>query len=136
MTIRIFLSTPPGRTTERWPPLGLLYIAASIGKYRKDDVIVEDAFCKNWTAGQLADAIVRARPDVVGLNCSTHTFLAAAAVLEDVAGRLPEVTIVLGGYHATLVPEQILRAFPFIDYVVCGEGEAPFVALLQFRAMK
>ena len=73
---------------------------------------------------------MRERPDVVGLNCSTHTFLDAAGVLEEVAGRLPEATIVLGGYHATLATEPILRACPFIDYVVGGEAEHSLVALL------
>ena len=129
--MKIFLSTPPGRTTERWPPLGLLYIAASVKQQRGQDVVVvEDAFCKNWSPAQLADAIVRERPDVVGLNCSTHTFMDAARVLEDVAEKLPGATIVLGGYHATLATEQILRGYPFIDYIVCGEGERSFVALL------
>lgn len=130
--MKIFLSTPPGRTTERWPPLGLLYIASSIRKGRKGDVIiVEDAFCKNWTVRELADAIVREKPDVAGLNCSTHTFLDAVAVLKEVSERLPGVVTVMGGYHATFAREQILRDYPFIDYVISGEGEVPFVRLLD-----
>ncbi len=80
---------------------------------------------------ELTDAIVREKPDLVGLNCSTHTFLAAAEVLKDVAERLPDATIVLGGYHATLATEQILRSCPFIDYIISGEGEFSFVALLD-----
>lgn len=80
---------------------------------------------------ELTDTIVREKPDLVGLNCSTHTFLAAAEVLKAVAECLPEATIVLGGYHATLATEQILRCCPFIDYIISGEGEFSFVALLD-----
>jgi anaerobic magnesium-protoporphyrin IX monomethyl ester cyclase len=81
---------------------------------------------------ELTDAIVREKPDLVGLNCSTHTFLAAAEVLKDVAARLPDATIVLGGYHATLAMEKILRSYPFIDYIIGGEGEFSFVKLLDY----
>jgi len=129
--MKIFLSTPPGRTTELWPPLGLLYIASCIREKRDDEVIVADAFCRNWDGPRLVQEILSAKPDVVGLNCSTHTFLDAVATLREVAEKLPEATIVLGGYHATLATEQILRGYPFIDYIVRGEGERSFVALLD-----
>ncbi len=92
---------------------------------------MKDAFCHNWSRQQLLDEIVREKPDVVGLNCSTHTFLDASAVLEQVSARLPDAVIVMGGYHATLATGQILRECPFIDYVVSGEGEASFVTLLD-----
>ncbi len=92
---------------------------------------MKDAFCHNWSRQQLVDEIVREKPDVVGLNCSTHTFLDASAVLEQVSARLPDAVIVMGGYHATLATGQIPRECPFIDYVVSGEGEASFVTLLD-----
>ena len=45
--MKVMLATPPWRSTERWPPLGLLYLAGSVKRERGDDVVVEDAFCRN-----------------------------------------------------------------------------------------
>ena len=45
--MKVVLSTPPGRTTERWPPLGLLYLASSVRAGRSDTIRVIDAFCEN-----------------------------------------------------------------------------------------
>ncbi len=55
----------------------------------------------------------------------------AMVVLKDIAERLPDTIIVMGGYHATLATEQILRNYPFIDYIISGEGEFSFVTLLD-----
>lgn len=51
-------------------------------------------------------------------------------IARDVRRRHPDLPIVLGGVHATFLPEQSLRE-PFVDYVVMGEGEDPFPALLR-----
>ena len=128
---KVFLSTPPGRTTERWPPLGLLYIASSLRKERGDEVTVCDAFCANMGIEDLVSKAVRERPDVVGLNCSTHTFLDAIEALKRVHDRLPDCRIVLGGYHATFATERILRNYGFVDYIIRGEAERPLVQLLD-----
>lgn len=129
--MKVLLSTPPGRTTEKWPPLGLLYIASSLREERKDQVAVCDAFCADMSVDDLVTKIVKEAPDVVGLNCSTHTFLQAVEVLERVRQALPESRIVLGGYHATFAAENILRNYRFIDFIIRGEAERSLVKLLD-----
>jgi len=126
----VFLSTPPGRTTEKWPPLGLLYIASNNREERQDEVVLCDAFCADLGPEELLARIVAARPDVVGLNCSTHTFLDAIKALEGVHRALPDCKVILGGYHATFATESILRSYPFVDYIIRGEAERPLVKLL------
>lgn len=126
----MFLSTPPGRTTEKWPPLGLLYIASNNREERQDEVVLCDAFCADLEPEELLARIVTARPDVVGLNCSTHTFMDAIKALEGVHRALPDCKVILGGYHATFATESILRSYPFVDYIIRGEAERPLVKLL------
>ncbi len=128
--MKIVLSTPPGRTTERWPPLGLLYIASSVQAQRSDEVRVIDAFCENLTKEALVDRVLRERPDVFGMNCSTHTFLSAVEALRDVHEALPGTALVMGGIQATFTADQILGAYPFIDYIIKGEAERAFPQLL------
>jgi anaerobic magnesium-protoporphyrin IX monomethyl ester cyclase len=129
--MKIVLTTPPWKTAELWPPLGLLYIAANIKKYRNDDIRIVDAFCLNMDGDQLVELVVKERPDVFGMNCSTHTFLQAIETIRKISERLPDTTIILGGYHATFAAEHILRDYPFIDYIIKGEAEEALVDLLE-----
>lgn len=129
--MKILLSTPPGKTTELWPPLGLLYIASSVRSKRNDEVKVMDSFCENLSPGELVARVIQERPDVFGLNCSTHTFLDAIHVLSKVKESLPATKLVLGGYHATFAAERIIRDYPFVDYILRGEGEETFPQLLS-----
>ncbi len=71
------------------------------------------------------------KPDVIGLNCSTHTFLEAIQALQDAKKALPESKIVLGGYHATFAAERILEEYDFVDYIIKGEAEHAMVQLLD-----
>ncbi len=129
--MKILLTSPPGQTTERWPPLGLLYLASSIKQHRSDEVIVLDAFCMNLSREQLAERIIRERPDFIGLSTSTHTFLESIHALEEVSKALPGTIIAMGGYHATFAAEQILREYPFVNYIFKGEAERSLVELLD-----
>lgn len=125
------LSTPPGNTTELWPPLGLLYIAASVRACSNHDVKVIDAFCENLTKEQLIKRVIKENPDVFGMSCSTHLFLDTIDVLREIKKILPETKLVLGGYHATFAAREILSTYPFVDYILKGEAELSFRALLD-----
>jgi radical SAM superfamily enzyme YgiQ (UPF0313 family) len=129
--MKVVLSTPPGKTSELWPPLGLLYLASSVRTKRPDDVKVIDAFCENLDTSALVSRVLSERPDVFGMNCSTHTFLDTVDTLAKVKAALPSVKLVLGGIHATLAGERILESYPFVDYLVKGEGELSFPRLLD-----
>ncbi len=129
--MKILLSTPPGKTSELWPPLGLLYIASSLRARGREDVQVLDAFCHNLDGDELAARVVREKPDVFGINCSTHTFLAAIEAVRKIHDASPETTLVMGGYHSTFAAEKILRDYPFVDYVIKGEAERAFPELLD-----
>ena len=129
--MKVLLSTPPGKTSELWPPLGLLYLASSVREKRSDAVQVIDAFCENLSTEQLVSRVVAEQPDVFGMNCSTHTFLDTVDTLAKVRRALPETKLVMGGIHATLAAERILEAYPIVDFLVKGEGEASFPKLLD-----
>lgn len=98
---------------------------------RNDEVVVIDAFCENLTGRDLVARIVREEPDVAGLNCSTHTFLDAIAVLAEVREKLPDAVLVMGGYHATFAAERILKEYSCVDFIIKGEAEHAFISLLE-----
>ena len=69
-------------------------------------------------------------PDVVGISSLfTPYFREALEVAARVKKRL-NTTVVMGGSHASAVPESLL-ASPNVDFVIRGEGERPFVDLLR-----
>jgi len=98
---------------------------------RTDDVRVVDAFCENLTPQDLFRRIGHERPDVFGMNCSTHTFLPAIRALEGIHRILPDTTLIMGGFHATFTAERIVREYPFVDYVIKGEAEEAFPRLIE-----
>ena len=129
--MKVVLSTPPGETTERWPPLGLLYIASSCLEQRSDEIKVIDAFCENLSEDELVDRVVREKPDVFGMNCSTHKFIDAICTLRRLHEAVPDTKLVLGGIHASFTGNRILRDYPFVDYIVKGEAEETFPKLMD-----
>jgi radical SAM superfamily enzyme YgiQ (UPF0313 family) len=128
--LKVLFSTPPGNTTEKWPPLGLLYLAANILKQRNDEVEVVDAFCMNLTRSELIELIKEKEPDVIGFNTSTHSFLDSIKVLQDISRAMPHIDIIMGGYHATYASKQILASYPFVKYIIKGEADHAIVELL------
>jgi radical SAM superfamily enzyme YgiQ (UPF0313 family) len=69
------------------------------------------------------------RPEMIGITTMTTPTLARVARVADHSRRLfPESTIVVGGPHATIFPEEMLRELP-VDVVVVGEGDLTVVEL-------
>ncbi len=128
--MKIVLCTPPSTSTERWPPIGLLYIAACL-KAENYDARVIDAFSCNMTEAELVSAVKKEAPDVVGMNSTAHTFIDAMSATKKIKEALPNAKIVLGGYQATFNAEKILSSYKFVDYVIKGEGERSFLELIE-----
>lgn len=69
-------------------------------------------------------------PDVVGISLlfatSHKTSLIIAKIVKE---KWPDCLLVFGGNQATNTYKMLLRN-PFIDYVICGEGELSFTELI------
>lgn len=77
------------------------------------------------------------RYSVVGFSSTFQQNVACLALARRIKERFPAINIVFGGANmeSEMGPE-CARAFPFIDYVVSGEGDSIFPALLQALAAK
>ncbi|MBI2910188.1 MAG: radical SAM protein [Chloroflexi bacterium] len=69
-------------------------------------------------------------PEIVGISAMTASFGTALNVARLVREVSPEVPIVFGGKHPTLLPEETMRN-PEVDMVVRGEGEYRFLELIE-----
>ena len=114
--MRVLLVNPSVPKRFLHPPLGLLYYA-TICRDRGDEVAIVDGAIVG-DAGILAEA-KRFSPDKIGiqiLSIPRHAALRIAALLK---ASNPRVKILLGGAHATVMPEQ-LKTYPFVDEVYVG----------------
>ena len=77
----------------------------------------------------LEAAITAARPDVVGTTCMSVNVYEARDILRRVKQVDPEITTVVGGYHATVAPEDL--ATDDVDAIAIGQAVDTFRDLVR-----
>lgn len=115
------------------PPLGLLYVASYALKHSNCQVAVLDCPVEGVDHNNLPDRIKTIAPDIVGIEAMTFTLLDVLETIKIVKQVQPQATIVLGGPHVHIYPEETM-ALPGVDFLVMGEGEVPFTELLKVLA--
>lgn len=112
------------------PPLGILYVAAHARKHTTHEVAVVDAVVEELGYPALKKRIEAERPDVVGVTATTFTLIDAMLTVAAAKEACPDATVVMGGPHPYIYPDETIN-LPGIDFLVIGEGEAVFSALLD-----
>jgi radical SAM superfamily enzyme YgiQ (UPF0313 family) len=80
---------------------------------------------------EIESELAELKPDIVGISCLfTPYYREALEVAARVKKRL-NARVVMGGSHASAVPEALLGS-PYVDFVIRGEGERAFVELLRY----
>ena len=126
--ITVDLLVPPDPFLDddkRNPPLGVLYLAAVV---RQEGYPVRMTDLRGRKEEDFAEQIGEA--DVYGITAASPEYATALAIARAARRKNPKACIVLGGIHATSVPDSIDEVF---DVIVVGEGEASFVRLLNDR---
>ncbi len=108
------------------PPIGLLYLAAM---FPQDQYTVDvyDGVILGWE--KLLELIKKDNPKIVGISCLTPNRAKVLKLCRLIKDFNPQIKIVLGGVHATIMGRQLLENYSFIDYIVLGEGELIFKEL-------
>ncbi len=102
-------------------PLHLEILAASVSDH---EVRILDMRLD----GDLHGTLERFQPDLVAVTALTTEVYAAREVLQAVKAHSADVFTVVGGHHATLMPEDF--QISAIDAIGLGEGEMVFPALV------
>ncbi|MHB8894716.1 MAG: B12-binding domain-containing radical SAM protein, partial [Candidatus Geothermincolia bacterium] len=128
---RVLLINPPKEVplldwTMRYPPLGLMSVAASLGGHE-----VEILNMKVEKTGPKALAKKLSSFDIVGISVLTPSIDAALEICR--IAKQCRVLTVLGGPHPTLVPGIV--QYPEVDIVVRGEGEIAFREIADGRPL-
>ena len=128
--MKILLVNPPQATRYPQPPLGLAMVAAVL---EKNGYLVKilDLPVSGFSENSLSTIIRQEKPDVVGVTAMTPTINSAVGIVEKVKECDSNITVVLGGAHATILPEETLKSIPEIDVIVRGEGEQTTLELVK-----
>jgi len=79
----------------------------------------------------LTDAILAPDDGLVGLMTDADSLHHTLIIADTIKRRSPETMVCLGGPAASPIGRSILERFPFIDFVVRGEGEITFSELIR-----
>jgi anaerobic magnesium-protoporphyrin IX monomethyl ester cyclase len=125
---KVVLFLPPYAGKVLGPPLGLLSLAGSLREAGYQPCIIDGALDKDYEA-----TVAR---EISGALCFGVSLLTGPMIHEAMAiSRLvralrPELPIIFGGWHPSLVSGQTLRE-DFVDIVVRHQGEQTLVEILQ-----
>jgi anaerobic magnesium-protoporphyrin IX monomethyl ester cyclase len=130
--MNLLLVNPRYNGRAEIPPLGLECLAAPLIEAGLG-VHILDLDCLSGDNGQaeLAVAIRKVKPRIVGVTAMSHSFPSARKVCAAAKAFDPAVVTVMGGVHATVRSEEILAAHPEVDVCVRGEGEKTFSDLIR-----
>lgn len=131
-------------TEHIFPPIGLAYLAAVVRDKGHNVSILDASINRQKKARKLKDKfwygmefceiekqLRRREFDIVGLGCFFSTrFSYALEIAKIVKSINSDIPVVIGGIHASSVPQQVLE-HEEIDYAVIGEGEVTMLELIQ-----
>ncbi len=126
------------------PPIGLACLAAVIEHDHEIDIFdsvmegyaLEEEFRDGVKRIGLSDAEIRARfkifkPDVIGISVGgTDQYITAHRMAALACEACPDALVIMGGIYPTTQPEKALSD-PNVDYIVLGEADLAFPALLR-----
>lgn len=89
-------------------------------------------FTINQYGDYILQEIYKKKPDILAFSCYIWNIRLILDVLENVRQVLPETKIWLGGPEVSYDSEQFLAEHPEVTGIMTGEGERPFLALMEY----
>ena len=123
----------PHFNPRRWKPPNLA-ISSIAGNIEGHNVYIADLILRRDRVTEtVKELIAQYKPDVVGLTAMSFQFATARRIASIIKSLNKNIKIVLGGYHATVMYDEVCKgdeADPF-DFFVRGEGGLCFNELLE-----
>lgn len=135
-------------TAPTCPPLGLAYLAAVVREQGHEVAVVDSVgeapeqflecvdhrFLSHGLSALEVAALIAEDTEVIGVSCMfSHEWPLTRDLIEILHERCPDALVVVGGEHATALPDLVLRDAPAVGVVVVGEGEETFADVVRAR---
>lgn len=139
--IKITLINPPFSLKERYgkdlkkfgavsEPLALAYLAANLEKYGYNVSII-DSPVLGLDVFKTAQIARQEEAQLIGITALTTMYGIVKKLSAALKKELPESKIIIGGVHATALPQETLLDIKEADYLCRGEGENTIVDLVD-----
>ncbi len=111
-------------------PLNILTLASNV-KAKSPGTKIEIFDGELYSNNKSLKEKINSNSDIIGISANSLNY---PNVLE-IAKKAKEngSIVILGGLHATYFGETILQNRPYIDAVIYGKGEEPFLKFLKFK---
>ena len=113
-----------------FPPLGLMYLQASLEKRTHHQAEIYDAVVDDMDHPEFAKGLDKYDLDVVGISCYTHSLPDVQVVINEVRKRNPNAHITLGGPHPIMFPEYAI-GLTGVDSICTGDGDDVIIDLVN-----
>jgi radical SAM superfamily enzyme YgiQ (UPF0313 family) len=120
------------RLANIMPPIGLAGLAAWLERAGHHTTIV-DGYADPKAIGRIRRVVNDEHPHLLGLSCTTASFLDGAGLAALAKTWRPGIRTVVGGPHVSALKEKSLEGFPAFDFGVVGEGEETLAELVESR---
>lgn len=105
--------------TPEYPPLALASIAGVLEK-QDHEVKILDLAVENFSMKDVTKYVENFQPESIGFTSTTPTIEQTYSIVDSLKSEFKNKKFVLGGPHASALPEEALEHF---DIIVRGEGE-------------
>ena len=115
------------------PNLGICSLAGNLDgcQTRVVDLVIPKRRLGQIVARELRDF----QPDLVGISAMTYQYRSACTAARLIRNQCPQLPIVLGGYHVSLLPKDVAaEEGELFDVLVRHEGEVAFRLVVQALA--
>jgi len=85
----------------------------------------------NKSPDEILEKIIAFKPDLVGFSCYIFNIETVLKLTGSIKKIFPDCHILLGGPEAGYRAASLMAAHQEIDFIIRGEGERPFLSLLQ-----
>ncbi len=131
--MKLLLINPRYNGRSEIPPLSLECLAAPLLAEGMEVSILDLDICSEEEGhNSLSDMILRLQPQILGVTAMSHSFPSAQRVCSTAQKLNQTMLTVMGGIHATVMSDEILRENSHIDVCVRGEGEVTFRELIHY----
>ena len=103
-----------------YPPLGIALLSAILEE-EGHNVRIIDCIAESINPDEINDHI-HEKYDIVGITAFTNQAPSAYKLAKNIKHKFKDSIIILGGIHATILPEEVIGN-PYIDICVRSEGE-------------
>lgn len=118
-------------STSSLYPLGIGYLCSIIEKESNYSFDALNLWNENINESTVEAIVAHSHPKALGLSVMTDNYENGIIISRIAKNIYPELTIFMGGPHATFRAEEILSTEETVDYILLGESENTIIPFLD-----